>query len=207
MTGAVANEDSIFQKEFFAGNDFFIDEKIMFFKSRNQYKVYDAYAHPVGGIVPKTNFSYKILRLFFKKTILPFKFHIVDEHQKTLVTIYRGWSLWMTRILIEDENAQPIGYIKQKFKLVSPKFKIFDKDRKLVAEINGDWKAWNFTIIDRHHIKIGEVNKQWNGIRRELFTTTDKFHVHIDPGPGKVIDKRLVVGTAVTIDMMLKELR
>ena len=206
MTGVEVNQDSIFQKEFFAGNDFFIDEKIMFFKSGKQYRVYDAYANPIGGIIPKTNLSYKFLRLFFKKTILPFKFFVVDEEQKKLVTIYRGWSLWMSKIFIEDHNMQPIGYVKQRFKLIKPRFKIFDNERKLVADITGDWKAWNFVITDRDHIKIGEVNKQWNGIRRELFTTSDKFHVHIDPS-AKKIDKRLVVATAVTIDMMLKELR
>lgn len=205
MNPAGATESPAFFPEFFEGNEYIIDEKISFFKFRNEYKVYDGEGSSIGGIVQKISFSNKLLRVFFKKAVLPFTFYIADNDQKTLLTIHRGWTFWMSNITVTDENDTPIGYIRQKFKLVNPRFKIFDQEKKLVAEINGDWKAWNFSIINRDHIRIGDINKQWNGFRRELFTTSDKYHVTFDPVPVPLVDKRLIVATAVTIDMVLKE--
>jgi uncharacterized protein YxjI len=206
MTADSDTRDSILLTGFFAGNDFFIDEKIMFFKLRNQYRIYDALANPIGGILQKKIFSYKLLRLFFKKTVLPFTFFISDEKQQPLITIKRGWTIWLSRIEITDNKGTVLGYIRQKFQMVKPRFKIYDTDRKLVAEINGDWKAWNFVITDKDHIKIGEIDKHWNGIMRELFTTSDKYHVSVLPNISQ-LDKKLIIATAVTIDRILKESR
>jgi uncharacterized protein YxjI len=206
MTAESETRNSILLPGFFSGNDFFIDEKIMFFKIRNEYRIYDALANPVGGIVQKKIFSYKLLRIFFKKTILPFTFFIVDENHQPIISIKRGWTLLLSRIVINDKNDNTLGYIRQKFRMIKPRFKIYDNDRKLVAEINGDWKAWNFVITDKEHIRIGEINKQWNGIRRELFTTSDKYHVSVLPNMSQA-DKMLIIATAVTIDRILKESR
>jgi uncharacterized protein YxjI len=200
-----ATETSLFFPEFFSGNDYFIDEKITFFKFRNEYKVYDASGGSIGGVVQKISFSHKLLQVFFKKAVLPFNFYIVDNNKRPLLVIRRGWTFWLSRILIEDENNIPLGYIKQKFKLVNPSFWIYSSDRKLVAEINGDWKAWNFSIINREHIKVGEINKKWNGFLREIFTTSDKYHVAVNSETISPVDKRLIVATAITIDRVLKE--
>jgi uncharacterized protein YxjI len=199
-------KESILLPGFFSGNDFFIDEKIMVFKFRNEYRIYDALANPIGGIVQHKIFSYKLFRLFFKKTILPFTFFIVDENHETLITIKRGWTFLVSRIVISDKNGEVLGYIKQKFQFVKPRFKIYDADRKLVAEINGDWKAWNFVITDKHHIRIGAIDKEWHGIKRELFTTYDKYHVSVLPAISQ-LDKKLIIATAVTIERILKESR
>jgi uncharacterized protein YxjI len=206
MTAESVTRGSVLLPDFFSGNDFFIDEKIMVFKFRNEYRIYDALANPIGGIVQKKIFSYKLMRIFFKKTILPFTFFIIDENHNTLITIRRGWTLILSRIVITDKNGNILGYIRQKFRMIKPKFKIYDADRRLIAEINGDWKAWNFAITDKHHIRIGEINKQWNGIRRELFTTSDKYHVSTLPNISQ-LDKKLIIATAVTIDRILKESR
>jgi uncharacterized protein YxjI len=205
MNTVSAMETSVFFPDFFGGNEYIIDEKISFFKFRNEYKVYDGAGGRIGGIVQKLSFGNKLLRIFFKKAVLSFTFYIVDNNHKTLLTIHRGWTFWMSNITVTDENNVPLGYIRQKFKLVNPRFKIYDQEKKLVAEINGDWKAWNFSIITRDHIKIGEISKQWNGFRKELFTNSDKYHVSFDPKTVSMTDKRLIVATAVTIDMVLKE--
>jgi uncharacterized protein YxjI len=206
MTAESVTNESVLLPGFFTGSDFFIDEKIMVFKFRNEYRIYDALANPIGGIVQKKIFSYKLLRIFFKKTILPFTFFIVDENHNTLITIKRGWTLILSRIVITDKDGSLLGYIRQKFRMIKPRFKIYDADRRLIAEINGDWKAWNFVITDKHHISIGAIDKQWNGIRRELFTTSDKYHVSVLPDISQR-DKKLIIATAVTIDRILKESR
>ena len=50
-----------------------------------------------------------------------------------------------------------------------------------IASITGDWKGWNFKIIDNNNNQIGTISKKWNGILKEAFTTADKYVVDIVP--------------------------
>jgi uncharacterized protein YxjI len=196
---------SIFFPEFFESNEYFIDEKVNFLKFHNEYKVYDNTATQVGSIVQRVSGWHKFLRLFLNKALFPFTLEIIDNNQKVLVTIRRGWTFWLSKITILDGEGALIGSIKQKFRLLKPRFQIFDNVGAVLAEINGDWKAWNFSITDAQGNSIGAINKKWAGIGKELFTTADKYYVTIVPEYAEDHNKIAIVATAITIDMVLKE--
>jgi len=205
MTVLESKQKSVFFPEFFECNEYFIDEKVGFFKFHNEYKVYDNTATPVGCIVQRLSGWQKVLRLFLNKAMLPFTLEIIDNNEQVLVTIKRGWTFWMSKITIYDGEGNVSGYIKQKFKMLKPKFIIMDADGNQVAEINGDWKAWNFGITGSNGRAIGFINKKWAGIAKELFTSADKYHVTIIPEFAEDRNKINIVATAITIDMVLKE--
>ena len=121
------------------------------------------------------------------------------------MTIKRGWTFWLSKITLIDGQGNISGHIKQKFKLLKPRFVIFDEQEQAIAEINGDWKAWNFVITDGHGNKIGSINKKWAGMAKEIFTTADKYYVTINPEYAEDRNKMNIVATAITIDMVLKE--
>jgi uncharacterized protein YxjI len=73
---------------------------------------------------------------------------IRNSQDQLEASITRGWTFFLSKIEIKDGNGEVIGIIKQKFKLFKPTFKIYDQADELIAEISGDWKAWNFTILD-----------------------------------------------------------
>lgn len=196
---------SIFFPEFFESNDYFIDEKVNFLKFHNEYKVYDNTATQVGSIVQRVPGWHKFLRLFLNKAMFPFTLEVIDHHQKVLVTIRRGWTFWLSKITILDGEGAVVGSIKQKFRFLKPRFQIFDTVGNPIAEINGDWKAWNFGITDAHGRSIGTINKKWAGIAKEFFTTADKYYVTIAPEYAEDRNKIAIVATAITIDMVLKE--
>jgi uncharacterized protein YxjI len=54
---------------------------------------------------------------------------------------------------------------------------------------------------------VGTINKKWGGLTKELFTTADKYIVSIDRKENLTNDfvRALIVATATTIDMVLKE--
>ena len=39
-----------------------------------------------------------------------------------------------------------------------------------MAEVKGDWKGWNFQLLDNEGRELGVVTKKWGGIGKELFT-------------------------------------
>ena len=104
-----------------------------------------------------------------------------------------------------DGNGTTTGYIRQKFRLLKPRFLIYDNNEICVAEIKGDWKAWNFSITDLSGNELGQINKKWAGLAKEMFTTADKYHVSIVPSNVEDRNKINIVVTAITIDMVLKE--
>lgn len=196
---------SIFFPEFFESNQYFIDEKVQFLKFHNEYKVYDPMGLHVGTVKQHVSGWHKVLRLLLKNSMLPFTLEVTDNNDRVLATINRGWTFWLSKITIKDANDNVSGYIQQKFKIWKPRFRIFDANNNQIAEINGDWKAWNFRIVDNNGIQVGMINKKWSGVAREFFTSADKYHVSIEPQYSEDRNKMNIVITAITLDMVLKE--
>ena len=195
---------SLIFPNFFETNTFFIDEKVGMFKFSNAYKVYDAKGE-IGMISQRLTAGQKILRLMVKKAMLPFKLEIIDLEGEVLVTLNRGWTFWMSKIVLTNGNGDLLGSIKQKFVFLKPTFKIFDENENIIATISGDWKGWNFSIKDDNGNHIGTITKKWNGILKEAFTTADKYVVDIVPEFAEDTRKMAIVACAITIDMVLKE--
>lgn len=190
---------------FFAGNNYFIDEKVGMFKMANEYRVYNEQGEHIGAVKQKLSTGAVLLRLVLNKSMLPFTLDIVNANGGVEATISRGWTFWMSKITISDASGAPVGVVQQKFKFFKPTFLINDTAGGNVAQITGDWKAWDFNIADSNQNPIGSINKKWNGAMKELFTTADKYVVSINPNYTARESKIAVVATAITIDMVLKE--
>ena len=191
--------------KFFESNDYFIDEKVNFFKFHNHYKVYDNTGQQVGNVVQQVTDWHKFLRLFLSKAMFPFTLNIMDVDDTVLVSITRGWTFWLSKITILDGSGSVIGSIKQQFKFFKPTFKIFDTNQQQIGTITGDWKAWNFSITDDNENQIGSINKKWGGIAKEFFTSADKYYVSIVPEYAEDANKVNIVAAAIVVDMVLKE--
>jgi uncharacterized protein YxjI len=66
----------------------------------------------------------------------------------------------MSKITLTDSNGNLLGKINQKFAILKPTFKIFDDADTEIAIITGDWKGWNFKIIDSNNNQIGTITKK-----------------------------------------------
>lgn len=194
-----------FFPSFFESNDYFIDEKVNFFKFENAYKVYNAQGEQMGNIVQKISGWHKFLRLLLNKAMFPFTLEIKDMGDAVLATVKRGWTFWMSKITVVDNTGTTIAEIRQKFKFFKPTFHIMDMNGGKIAEITGDWKAWNFKIADASGAAIGTITKKWAGALKEVFTTADKYNVNIVPEVAEDVKKIAIVACAITIDMVLKE--
>ena len=137
--------------------------------------------------------------------MLPFLLEIKNSNDELEASISRGWTFFMSKIVVKDSNGMVIGKINQKFKFFKPTFKIFNTSDILVAQITGDWKAWNFVIKDANEVQIGAITKKWAGAMKEIFTTADKYNVSIDANYSNRTNKIAILSSAITIDMVLKE--
>lgn len=191
--------------KFFESDSYFIDEKVNMFKFANEYKIYDQDATQIGMIKQKVSGGHKALRLLINKAMMPFHMEIQDQTGEVQTVIKRGWTFFMSKIQVLDGSGNEIGRINQKFKFLKPEFRIFDTTGAQIATINGDWKGWNFKITNMSGEQIGTISKKWAGVAKELFTSADKYNVSIDPAYPEDNNKALILSTAITIDMVLKE--
>lgn len=191
--------------KFFESNNYFIDEKVNFFKFENCYKVYNDQGEPVGMINQKLSGGQKLLRLLLNKAMLPFLLEIKDVNDNVVATIARDWTFFLSKITVTNADGVVVGIVRQKFKLFKPTFKIYNTSEELIAEISGDWKAWNFKIQDASNNQIGTINKKWAGAMQEIFTSADKYNVNMNTDFASMENKVAILAGAITIDMVLKE--
>lgn len=189
---------------FFLNDQYFVDEKVRLLKIRNEYKVYDANANHIATVRQKMSTLQKVLQFIVNPALLPFHIDIEDTEGNVLVSIKRGVTLWLSKVSIET-NQGVIGYIQQKFVLFKPKFEILSANDSKLAEVKGDWMAWNFTITNAEEKEIGTISKKWAGVAKELFTTADKYQVRIDQSLAEDANKVAIVSATFVIDMILKE--
>ena len=191
--------------DFFGSNSYFIDEKVNVFKFENCYGIFNDNGQQIGMIKQKLSFAEKILRLVLSKEMLPFLLEIRNSNDELESSISRGWTFFMSKITIMDGQGNAIGTIKQKFTFFKPTFKIYDTSDQLVAEINGNFVAWDFQIKDPSNNQIGYISKKWAGGMKEIFTSADKYQVVINPGYSNKQNKIAIISAAITIDMVQKE--
>lgn len=190
---------------FFQRDEFFIDQKINFFKLANRYKVYGNQGEEIGAVAQQLSVGGKMLKLFLNPAMLPFHMEIQDTEENVLSSLSRGWTFWMSKIIVTDAQGTQIGLIEQKFKWMKPEFIIKDTMDNIIGRITGDWMAWNFMIEDAQGSQIGEVNKKWAGSMKEVFTTADKYHVMVNEAVAEDNAKVVLLSAAIAIDMVLKE--
>ncbi len=191
--------------KFFSHNTFVIDENIQAFKLSNAYKVYDEQGQEIGAIQEHKSFVRIMLGAFLADSMMPFELNILNADGKRVAQLKRGMTLLRSKVHIYNEAGAPIGTFKHLFSLVKPKFTLMDNLGKEIAIIKGDWKAWNFEITDAAGQKIGSVDKKWNGVAKELFTTADRYVVNIEPHVTDENQRVAIASVAAAIDMILKE--
>ena len=178
---------------FFESNNYFIDEKVNFFKFENCYQIFNEKGDNIGAIKQKLTTGQKLLRLLIKKAMLPFLLEIKNSDDQLEASISRGWTFFMSKITIKNPQGEIIGTIKQKFKFFKPTFLILYPSGDLIAEISGDWKAWNFKIVDSSRNQIGTISKKWAGAMKEIFTSADKYNVNIEENYSNLENKIVIL--------------
>ena len=186
---------------FLSLNEILIDEKVSVLKFANAFSVYDLTGNRVGS-VQQVNISggAKAARLLLgsnTKGMQKFHYQILDADGKLLASVRRDGGAF-SQIKIVDKNDDIIGTLVRG--------QVVDVNQNPICRFKSDWKGWNLTITDAGGNEIGSVQKRWNGIRKEFFTTADKYHVSVVPTV--IGTKRLAVFVmALVYDILLHEFR
>ncbi len=190
-----------------ARNAFFVKEHIGMFKAANNYDVLDPDTQEelMHCREPKLGFITKLARFTDWKRMTPFDVHITTPQGEPIVRVKRGFTLFLSKVKVFDENDQLIGMFKQKLFSIGGKFSVLDDQDKEVCVLKGKWTSWDFRFMAGEK-ELAHVSKKWGGMAKELFTSADNYVLTISPDvPVNHPVRQLIVAAVMCIDMVLKE--
>ncbi len=188
-------------------NLFLVKEHVGLFKAANNFDVHD----PESGQIimhcrePSLGLFTKLLRFSDYKRMTPFDIQITTPSGERIVRLQRGISLFLSNVIVSDENNHVIGHFKQKLFSIGGKFDMTDENHKHICKLEGNWIGWDF------HFKNGDteyahVSKKWAGLGKEMFTSADNYVLEIAQNvPSDDNVRKLILAAVMCIDMVLKE--
>lgn len=187
---------------------FFVKERVSVLKLTDTYDILDPETKQNVGIAKDEPPMWaKLLRLVVKKPLLPTVVRVYEtEAAPPVISLRKRPGLFRTTIVVMDERQGEIGRFRSKLFSLGGGFHVFDKTGQKVAEVKGDWKGWNFKMIDGRGQELGVVTKKWAGIGKELFTTADNYMISLDDRATASPDQApLLLAAGLAIDIVFKE--
>ncbi len=187
---------------------FLIKERVAFVKTVDSYDICDPDTGDQVGTARETPPGWvQLLRWLIPKSLMPTKIEVRETDEDSLVfTIRRPVTLFRARVEVLDGDDELVGYFYSKFFSWTAGFWVYDRNDHPVAEVKGDWIAWNFRFLTPDGRELGVITKQWAGLAKELFSSADHYLVAIsDELSANPIAKMLLLAAALAADIVFKE--
>ncbi|SFH86948.1 phospholipid scramblase-related protein [Planctomicrobium piriforme] len=188
-------------------NLFLVKEHVGFFKASNNFDVFD----PATGDLllhcrePNLGFFTKLLRFTDYKTMTPFDVEVTTPDGEPVVRVTRGVNLFLSKVKVLDEDNVCVGGFKQKMFSIGGAFQVLGVNDEPLCLLQGKWTGFQYKFVHGDQV-LAEVNKKWNGLGKEMFTTADNYMLQIsDVVPPDNPIRMLIIGAVFCIDMVLKE--
>lgn len=192
----------------FDRQSYIVREHVGFLKMTDTYDILDPESGKMLGIAQERISGWMtFLRLLLNKQMLPTKVVLVegeDPAARPTMTIERGFTFLRSRLRIRDAQGSEIGCFRSRLFTLGGAFDIFDPSGRRIAAVKGDWKGWNFRLLDDTDKEIGTITKKWAGLGKELFTSADTYAVALKDGTPPAL-MPLLLAAGLAIDVVFKE--
>lgn len=192
----------------FNRNLFFIKEHTGLFKASNNFDIYDPETQQQILLCREENLSFfnKFFRFTDLKRSMPFSIEVRTTDGKTLMTISRKFTWFLSTVEVTDARGTVLGKFKQKFFSIGGKFELLDASERKLCTLKGNWTSWEFTFVSSENREFARISKKWSGFAKEMFTTADNYVLSIQPEvPADHPLRMLILAAVLCIDLVLKE--
>lgn len=108
-------------------------------------------------------------------------------------------------MLVEDSHGRKVGTIVQQNVFGRIRFDLLGAGGDKLGQIRAEnWRAWDFSIVDRNETEIGRIDMKFVGVAKAVFTNADNYVVSVDPQLAGDL-RLLVVAAAAAVDTALKQ--
>lgn len=185
---------------------FLVKERVAVLKLTDTYDIFDPETgDQIGMAVDNPSTWATFARMFVHKRFLPTRIEIVEhESQGPVMTLVKKPGFLRVEVALLDSRGHIFGSFRSKLFKLGGGFIVHDPEGAVVAEVNGDWKGWNFSIVSESGRRIGEVTKKWGGIGKEFFTTADSYVISLGESE-KPESVAIALAAGLAVDTVFKE--
>ena len=174
------------------------------FETRNKYEIYNKLNQLVGYAAEQGRGIFNLFSRSFLGHWRKFEIHIFDNNKTLLLKAVHPFRWFFQRFEIQDANNQNIGYLQQRFAILTKHFDIFDKNDQLIMSVKSPfYKIWTFPFYQNDQ-EIAVVKKKWSGLLKESFLDADNFHIDFGNSLNNE-HKQLILCSAFFIDIQYFE--
>lgn len=184
-----------------------VSQKAKLVELTNQYEIHDAEGATLGYVEQEDQRrSRKVLRFVTAvDQFLTHRLSVYDAAHTKVLELTRPAKLIKSRLTVNDGHGRPVGEIVQQNVFGKIRFSLVGAAGEDVGEIRAEnWRAWDFSIVDRDGTEIGRIDKRFVGVMKAVFTTADNYVVSLDPRLDGDI-RLLVIAAAAAVDTALKQ--
>lgn len=185
----------------------FVKERVAVLKLTNTWDLIDPETGVKVGIARDEPSSVaKFARLLVNKQFLPTTINVYEsESLPPVLSLAKKPGLLRSSVVVTDPSHAELGKFTSKAFSLGGGFFVFDTSGRQVAEVKGDWKGWNFRLLDGEGLELGIVTKKWAGIGKELFTTADSYVISLSEHMARRRDVApLLLAAGLAIDIVFK---
>ncbi len=189
---------------------FLVKERVAMFKLTDHYDIFDPESgEQIGFAQEKIGGFAKFLRFFFSKykTMFPTTVEVKeDDESDPVITIKRRFAIVRYQVDVIDKNEKFVGSFKSKLFSLGGGFTVHNPEGEQIADVQGNWKGWDFKLLDMNGNELGRVNKKWAGMMKEMFTSADNYVISLDESVGANPGlAALLLAAGLAIDINFKE--
>jgi len=192
----------------FNRRQYFVKEHVAFVKLTDTYDIIDPESNTQIGVArEEPSFWAKYGRLLIRKALLPTTVNLYDnEGSPPVLSLHKGPGVFRHKVRVTDAKGVHLGHFQSKAFSLGGGFRVYDPSGGQMAEVKGDWKGWNFQLLDNEGRELGVVTKKWGGIGKELFTSADNYMISLaEEVVGKPGTAALLLAARLAIDIVFKE--
>jgi uncharacterized protein YxjI len=184
-----------------------VSQKAKLIELTNQYEIHDVDGAALGYLEQEGQSGMrKAMR--FLSTIDQFLTHrlsVYDADHVKVLELTRPAKLVKSRVTVEDGQGRKVGAIVQQNVFGKIRFDLVGAQDERMGQIRAEnWRAWDFSIVDRDETEVARIDKKFVGVLKAVFTTADNYVVHLEPGLSGDL-RLLVIAAAAAVDTALKQ--
>lgn len=178
--------------------------ELLGFETRNKYEIDTHTGQPLlYAAEVRTGFLAMLARQFFGHW-RRFEVHFFDTQKQMVWKAVHPFRWIFQRLDVYDGHGVLVGCAEWKWGLFRKRFRLYDaRSQREMMISSGFFSFWTFPITHQGR-QVGQVQKQWSGALREIFTDADSFAVEF--GNELSANERMVIlSTSILIDLQYFE--
>ncbi|HSK96885.1 MAG TPA: phospholipid scramblase-related protein [Euzebyales bacterium] len=184
-----------------------VSQKAKLIELTNQYEIHSADGARLGYVEQEGQSRLRKLARF-ASTVDQFLTHrlaVYDADHAKVLELTRPAKLMKSRVTVEDGDGRKVGEIVQQNVFGKIRFDLMGAHGERLGQIRAEnWRAWDFSIVDRDETEVARIDKKFVGVLKGVFTTADNYVVHLQPGLDGGL-RLLAIAAAGAVDTALKQ--